>query len=407
MRAWGRFLAVVIGLGVGASSLVLPLSAEETSTARLTFIKTFPGSAPEYTRLTVQENGESVYQGGSAGKKEDREQFRLSAALTSQLFGLAAELNYFRGIELESGRSVANMGQKIFIFEKDGERAEVSYNYTRNNTAEKLQELFEGIAQTRYWIPQLEFHLHYDRLGMLDTLRRFERDFNAGGLVAAEQLVPVLERIAGDGRLMQLARARAQELRRRIRGAPARLQFEYGDQASGWYSKVILEQSGTPRFESRRFGEAADLRPLAIPPAVARRLWELVGQANYLRGLTAYQEPGGRLSGYRLIYEAGVEHNEVLFSTAPTATVAEIVHTFQQLLQQEHFRKRLRRALEESSVTLQVVLQELEAAVQADQLADPKEFVPLLEEVVNGSRYHELTRQQAQRLLRRIRGENE
>lgn len=402
MRAGWRILPLAICLSAGS---LWAQAGEEASLARLTFVKTFEGSQPEYTRVTVRESGEATYQGGRVGETGDPEPFQLSPEVTGRLFALAAELNYFGGLELESPLEVAYLGKKSFSYEKGGQQATVSYNYTRNPAAEELQQWFERIARGRFLIQQLEYRLQFDPLGVLEVLREFERDFNAGRLVDLPQFAPVLERIANDRRLLRLAQIRAQELLRRIRGTPGRLQFEYGDQNTGGYYKIVVEEQGAATYEGRRFEDSANPRPLTVPATLRARLAELVRQANYLRGLASGGEEQ-RLSGYRLTYEAGAEHNEVAFSQPPTATLAEMVHIFQQLLQQEHFRRRLQAALQEDSVNLQVVLQELEVAIGRDIVADPKAFVPLLEEIATGSGHHPLAREQAQRLLARIRGAN-
>lgn len=382
------------------------LASQDLSPAQLTFIKVFKGSRPEYTRLTVAENGEATYEGRSLDETQDPESFWVSAEMTARLFALAAKLNYFRDTELESGQKVAHLGKKTFIYTKGGQRSEVSYNYTRSATAKELQELCEGIARGRFWIRQIEFRLYFDRLGMPEVMQGFEHDFNAGLLADPQQFVPLLKRIVGDQRLMRLARSRAEALLRRIRSTSGRLQFEHGDQQTGWYYRVSLDEGGSATYVSRRFDQADKPELLRVPTAAAARLFELARQAHYFRDLQNYQELSGRLSGYRLTYEAGSEHNEVAFSAPPTAAVAEIIHIFRKLLQQERYLSRLQAALKEESVMLQVILQELATAVSRDQLLEPKEFVPLLEQIAQGSNQHAQTRQQAQRLLVRIQAAN-
>lgn len=402
MRALYRFLLLLPTLGVAATVPPLAVAASENLAAgRLTFIKTFKGSVPEYMRVSVQGNGEALFEGRLEDEQSEAESFRLSADVTSRLFTLAAELNYFRGLELESGQKIAYMGKKTFIYEKEGQKTEVSYNYTRDHRANELQRWFENIARGRFLIRQLTFHVHYDRLGVLEAVREFERDFNAGRLVDWEQFVPILERIASDGGLMRLARRRARELLRRIQGAPGRLRYEYVDQDSGWYYKVTLEQQGSAIYESRRLSQPPNPKPLELPETAARRLWELVRQSNYFRGFSSGQ-PTGQISGHRLVYEGGAEHNAVGFSTPPDAFLAEMLHIFRQAIRQERFRKRLQTALERGGTELQVALQELEDALLQDGLVDPNEFAPMLEGIANGTAHHPLVREQAQRLLVRL-----
>ncbi len=391
-----RRLAVLLLLG-----LALPGLAAENVPARLTFIKVFKGRVPEYMRVTLAESGEATYQGGSEMDPGEPETFRVSPGVTARIFALAAEMNYFRGVALESRHDVADLGRKTFVGESGGERAEVTYNFTENKAAEELQQLCEGLGRGRHWMREVESRLVFDRLGVLGVLRDFERDFNTGTLVDVEQFIPLLERVAADRRLMRLAQMRAQHLLDRIRGGGSRFQFEYGDQYSGWYTRVTLE-GGAVTYEHRPFNQPPQEKPLFFPKAAAVRLEELLREAGYLGGRTSGGYAESQLNGYRLQYEAGAEHNEVAFAYPPDAVLGEIVALCQSALRQEDFRTRLWAAWEEKSVTLQVVLQELEEAVAADAVIEPKEFVPLLEQI-NEAESHPMVREQAGRLLIRIR----
>src|SRR3989338_5775541 len=382
-------------------ALALPGPAAEAPVARLTFAKLFKGRVPEYVRVSVAENGEATYQGGSELDPGELETFRVSPALTARLLALTAELGYFRGLSLESRHDVADLGRKTFVWESGGERAEVTYNFTENQAAEELQQLCEGLGRGRHWIREIESRLVFDRLGVLGVLLDFERDFNTGTLVDVEQFVPLLERVAADRRLMRLAQMRAQHLLDRIRGGGSRFQFEYGDQRSGWYTRVTVE-GGAASYEHRPFNQPLQEKPLPFPQAALVRLGELLREAGYLRGqVSGYAE--NQLNGYRLQYEAGVEHNEVAFAQPPDGVLAEIVSLCQRALRQEDFRTRLHAAWEEKSVTLQVVLQELEGAVAANAVIEPKEFVPLLDQIAENAESHPVVREQAGRLLMRIR----
>ncbi|MFQ5777773.1 MAG: hypothetical protein ACE5IP_07170 [Terriglobia bacterium] len=395
-----RILALVCLL-LGSLALGLVRAAEKPAPARLTYEMIFEGSAPEYIYLTVQDDRQAVYRGGKVDEPDEPDSFRVSEKVTRRLFALVAALHYFQGTDLQSPRSVARMGKKTFAYEKDGQRADVTYNFTENDTAKELQRLCEQVARGRYHLRQLQFRLIFDRLGVMDALRRFESDLNKGRLVDVEQFALILERVAGDRRLMNLAQARARELLRRIRSRHPRLQLEYTDQETGWYYRLVVEGKGAVTLQSRRFDRPPNPRSIALPVAAVRRLLELVAQANYLRGMTP-SAPGQR-SGYRLTYSAGAEQHQTTFLTPPTATLAEMTHIFQQVLQQEHLRGRLQAAVEENSIMLQVILQEFEQAVSRDALIAPEDFVPLLESIARGNGYHERAREQAGRLLARVR----
>lgn len=398
-----RRFHIVLALTALALATGVAGRAAESSAARLTFVKVFRGSTPEYIRITVNETGDATFQGGTADHPDTPESFQLSAGVVARLFGLAAELSYFRGGSLESGQRVAFMGEKSFVYEKESVRGEASFNHTRSPAAQELQLWFERIGRGRILAAQLEHRLLFDRLGLLETMREFEREYNGGRLVDPEQFVPVLEHLVADPRLMQLARTRAQSLLRRIRGGAATLQFEYGDSERGWYYKAVVVDQGGATQEIRRFSESVNPQRLDLPDGVARRLWELARLEKYFREREDYREVSERLSGYRLTYEAGAEHHELTFTAPPSAVLAEMVQMFQQALTQEQFRQRLRAALDSKSLQLQLILQELDVAVRDRKLIAPREFVPLLEGIAGEGNQHPVVRGLAEQLLAHIR----
>ncbi len=384
-----------------AAALPLAAADQAAAPARFTFIKIFPGSLPEYTGLTVAEDGAATYDGRSLQELPHPENFRLPADLTAQLFTYAAALNFFQGVQLDSSRRIANLGRKTFRFEKGAERNEVEFNYTENAAANALLDLCEKIARSRFHIARLEFKLRFDRLGMLETLREFEYQFNNKALIYYEQFIPVLTQIAQDSRLVRLAQTRAQRLLERIRGAPAQVRYEQANEQTGWYLAVNLSQDGSATYEIRRLDQPPDPQPLQVSERLRERIFAALAQADFLRGSSSASDklPGG----VRLTYEAGHEYNQVGFSTPPTAALSELTRLFRQLLTQIEFRTRLARALEQDVYELPLVLRDLEQALSQGALAEPAEFVPALERVLGSQSYYEEEQALARKILERIR----
>jgi hypothetical protein len=59
--------------------------------------------------------------------------------------------------------------------------------------------------------------MKYDRLGMNDALMECDSDFSRGLLPEPQSLLPLLDQIAGDAHLVDIARQRARSLAERIR----------------------------------------------------------------------------------------------------------------------------------------------------------------------------------------------
>ncbi|MCI0402205.1 MAG: hypothetical protein L0212_01615 [Acidobacteria bacterium] len=392
-------LLLLIALLAGVSPLwTLPDEAR----AVLRFTKVFPGGAPDFVEVSVDETGAATYR-GRADEDAELQKFQLSPQATQRLFSLAAALNHFQGIEVESPHKVAFMGEKTFAYTKDGRESSIRFNYTEDPTALGLQEVFEAIGRGRYYCEQLESRLRYDRLGIIEVMRNFERDFNAGKLTDVQQFAPLLEQIANDPSLARLARSRAADLLRRVRGGPARLELELVEKRSGLFYRLVVEEPGQAFYESRRIGEQPDPQPWRLSETAIARLLELVQLANYLRNAPMSSEAEQAPGVYRLTYDSGAEKNNMVFVTAPSAPVAEMIHIFRQILQQEYFGERLTKAERGEGEMLLIVLQELDAAVQRDNLVAPKEFVPRLEAIAGAEATDPVTRQQAEQLLARLR----
>jgi hypothetical protein len=65
----------------------------------------------------------------------------------------------------------------------------------------------------------LERRLRYDRLGVNEALINLKNDYDNKLLPEPERLLPVLEQIANDTRIVEIARQRARALTSKIRGA--------------------------------------------------------------------------------------------------------------------------------------------------------------------------------------------
>lgn len=397
MRALSSILLFVALAALPASAATPAAEAP----ARLVFVKSFEGSAPDYMYVAVQQTGEALYKGQP---EEEAREFRVSAGTVSRLFGMAASLGYFRGLQLESQHRVAYMGTKTFTYEQGKEKSSVSFNYTENEDAKELQRWFEAIARGRYLYAQLEARLRYDRLGIIPVIRELERDFNAGQIVDPQQFAPLLQQVVGDPQVARLAQTRAGEMLRRIQGAPPRLQLELVEKPTGRYYRLVVDGPDRTLYEARQLAESPNLQPWSVPPAAVARLQDLLQLTNNLRGMHALADADELPIVYRFTYESGAEHNLAVFAQPPNALVAEMVHVFRQVIQQSYLRTRLDKSVKGEGELLLVVLQELEALLARDGVVAPQEFVPQLEAIAGGESYDSVTRQLAQRVLTRIRG---
>jgi len=199
--------------------LLLPALFWADSGATLTYRRVFKGSTPEVIEIKVSEDGPASYELRKASEDADPQPFEISEPLRARLFALAGELHNFEGADLDVHRRVADLGQKTLRYEKGGQVHETQFNYTINHSATQLQTIFEGLAQQLEDRDLLQQRLKYDRLGVNDALVQFELHLNQRSLPEPERLLPVLDSIAADPKLVDVARQRARALAERIRAS--------------------------------------------------------------------------------------------------------------------------------------------------------------------------------------------
>ena len=183
-------------------------------TPRLSYSKSFPGSNPPWFEITVERTGAGQYK--EDPKDEDPLKFQLSAAASSQIFGLVDKLDRFSR-PLESGLKVANMGVKTFRYEADGHAGEAKFNYSEDPDARALNDWFERIADTERSRIELETAIRFDKLGVQQAILRIEILRDQNRLVAPDQFLPMLDRIVKNESFLHMARDRAAGLAEWIR----------------------------------------------------------------------------------------------------------------------------------------------------------------------------------------------
>lgn len=177
----------------------------------------FKSSSPEFIEVKVNQAGECAFDIRQLDEPPGPQPFDVGEAVRAKLFELAAQLNYFRNVELDVRRRIANLGEKTFRYERAGQAHEVRFNYTLNAAANQLMQIFEGLARQQNHLTRLQRRMRHDRLGVNDALLHFESDLNRKILPEPERLLPTLEQIANDARFVEIARQRARALVERIR----------------------------------------------------------------------------------------------------------------------------------------------------------------------------------------------
>ena len=181
---------------------------------RILYSKSFPGSVPAYVGITIDHSGAGEYK--EAPDDETPLRFQIKESEVKEIFDLTDKLDRFKR-PLESPLKVAFMGMKTFRLEDGAEKSEVKFNFSEDPAARDLADCFEKISESEQHRINLERAAKYDKLGVIKALLLFESSWDRKRIVAAQQFLPVLDRIAKNETYMHEARVRAANLADAIR----------------------------------------------------------------------------------------------------------------------------------------------------------------------------------------------
>jgi hypothetical protein len=202
-----------------AGSTTTNASAENPA-AEITFRKVFKTSYPEFVEIKINQTGSGTYDIRQLDEDANPQPFEVSAPLAQRIFALAAKLNNFQNVDLDVHRRLANLGAKTLLYQKGAEKHQTDFNYTLDDTATQLVNIFEGLSRQATDLSDLVRTMRYDHLGVNDVVQQIERDYNNKLLPEPERLLPTLDQLAADEKFIDIARTRARNLATRIRSAP-------------------------------------------------------------------------------------------------------------------------------------------------------------------------------------------
>jgi hypothetical protein len=196
------------------ATLALMLASTVCAAPQLFYSKYFKGSLPEFVAITVEHDGKVTYQ--EAKDDDNPIHIQLDSAVTKELFDLTDKLDHFQR-PLESGLKIANLGTKTFRFENGAEHHEVQFNYSEDPNAQALLDRFERITETEQHFINLDRTAHFEKLGVNDVLLQMQVTLEHNRLVAPEQFLPLLDRIAKNESYLHISRERAAAIAEAIR----------------------------------------------------------------------------------------------------------------------------------------------------------------------------------------------
>jgi len=195
-------------------AMALALCCTLCAAPRLFYSKYFKGSVPEFVSITVERDGNVIYQ--EAKDDDNPVHIQLGNAVAQELFDLTEKLGRFQR-PLESGLKIANLGTKTFRFEDGAEQHEIQFNYSEDINAQALLDRFERITETERHYVNLDRTAHFEKLGVNEVLLQMQVSWEHNRLVAPEQFLALLDRIAKNESYLHISRELAAAMADAIR----------------------------------------------------------------------------------------------------------------------------------------------------------------------------------------------
>jgi hypothetical protein len=165
--------------------------------------------------------------GGVRFKRRGGDEIKTDLALSASarerfLASIAATNDLDQGASYESNKKVADLGRKHLRLEMlSAPPREAEFNYSSRKEVIELVSFFDVIINQETIAFDIDFALQFDRLSIPKRLDLIENELKSSRISDPERLVPVLEKIQADQRLMNYARARAGKMKEQILGKKA------------------------------------------------------------------------------------------------------------------------------------------------------------------------------------------
>jgi len=193
-------------------------AAPESISPVVTFTLDFPHSQPEHYSIRIPAKGTAHYQSTGRVSRDSDEpdsfefDFALSAELCDKIFRLARGAGHFQRDLDTHQKNLAFTGTKTLAYKDAVVGGEATFNYANDVSARELTELFQSLSATLEFGHRLDYDHRYQKLALDEELKRMQEMAHDNSLVEVAAIQPILEKIVADHSVMNVARARAQQL---------------------------------------------------------------------------------------------------------------------------------------------------------------------------------------------------
>jgi hypothetical protein len=201
-------------MSAASAFLILLLLPLQDSFVRFTYCHEYPAGLYEKQCIDLKPDGT-----GQASIKRRGSEATLSPVLLSTAgqtrvrLALAATKNMADAQKYESKKKVANLGRKYLTLETASGTKEANFNYSDLKEVVALTTLFDGLLNQQVLSLDMGIAAQYERLSIPERLDELERQLKIGQIGDPPGLVPVLDKLIANDRILAYAREHAQELK--------------------------------------------------------------------------------------------------------------------------------------------------------------------------------------------------
>ena len=144
-------------------------------------------------------------------------QIQLSDTAREKFLSLLAATNNLENPEtFESGRKIADLGLKRLTIELPSGKREGTFNFSLRKDITDLSTFFEGLINQETLSFDITTAMQFERLSIPKRLEQVENELRSNRIADPDRLVPLLEKIEKDQRILNYARTQAGKIRQRI-----------------------------------------------------------------------------------------------------------------------------------------------------------------------------------------------
>jgi hypothetical protein len=199
------------------SFLLLAVLPPQQAFTRFVYCREFPSGVFEKQCLDLKPDGTGQGRFKRRGSEEASSVLTLSSNGREKFLSVvAATRNLADREKYESKRKVANLGRKHITLEMASETREAEFNYSDLKEVNALTTFFDGLINQQVLISDLEMALQYERLSIPERLDQLEGEIKVGRIADPQSLIPVLEKIVQNERVVDYARQHAQQLKSQL-----------------------------------------------------------------------------------------------------------------------------------------------------------------------------------------------